>query len=677
MNLELIISGMPELLSQDQKFIQKLTDIVLANLANENFGVKDLVRETGFSRVTIHRKLRSVKNQDISQFIKEIRLQKAMEMLQKNEGTASSIAFRVGFGSATYFNKCFHEYFGYPPGEIKKKESASSDSNNSKDLFADNRDQNEKELRNESGHLKKLFPLKRNFLVALSVVSVLLVTFILFILLPEKTSSGSGLRKSGKSIVVLPFRFLSEGSENQYLADGIMEDILNYLARESSLSVRSRTTSEHFRDINMTSPQIAKQLDVRYFVEGSILNLEDRIRVFIQLIDARNDEHLISEKFECEMSDIMELSENIAKTISVKLEAILSEGEAGMIQKKPTDNPEAYDLFLKARFLFHEANDEQRVDINREGLLLSAQLYEKATLLDSTFAEAYAGLANAWFTVSAWGWYQPYSDGINKAKKYSQKALELDPDCAEAHLVKGAYLIWPERQWEEGRKEILRSIELNPNSGYAHQAYAQLLMITGPIEEARLHMDRIMEIEPYFWVMHNLNAWIYYFEGRHREAVEACLRARELKDDWILTKWLLFINYAKLGDGDNAVNAMIDIAGSHKAGKKFESDILDLYNKRGINGLFEWLTEVNIKSPIPVAGLSGDNFFVSWWYAILGDREKSLQFLEKNMGSQSRNYTFFNLICTNPDFDILRNDPRFIRIVDEIGLTPFNTRKAK
>jgi TolB-like protein/AraC-like DNA-binding protein/Tfp pilus assembly protein PilF len=668
---------MPELLSQDQKFVQKLTDIVLAHLADENFGVIDLVRESGFSRTTIHRKIRSVKNQDISQFTKEIRLEKAREMLQNNEGTVAEIAYRVGFSSATYFNKCFREYFGYPPGEIKKRESASSDSGNLKNVFANNRNQNEKELRNETGHSKKSFLLKRRFLVALSVASVILITFILFILLPGKTSSGSGIKKSGKSIVVLPFRFLSEGSENQYLADGIMEDILNYLARESSLSVRSRTTSEHFRDINMTSPQIAKELDVRYFLEGSILNLEDKIRVFIQLIDARNDEHLISEKFECEVSEIMELSENIAKIISAKLEAIISKEESGIVQKKPTNNPEAYDLYLKARFLFHEANDEQRVDINREGLLLSAQLYEKATLLDSTFAEAYAGLANAWLTVSAWGWYQPYFDGINKAKQYSRKALELDPDCAEAHLVKGGYLIWPERQWEEGRKEILRSIELNPNIGYAHQAYAQLLMITGPIEEARLHMDRIMEIEPYFWVMHNLNAWIYYFEGRHKEAVEACHRAMELKDDWIFTKWLLFINYAKLGDGENAVNAMIDIAASHKAGKNFENDIKEFYKKRGISGLFEWLTEVNIKSPIPVVGLSGDNFFVSWWYAILGNREKSLQFLEKNMESQSRNYTFFNLICTNPDFDILRNDPKFIRIVDEIGLTPYNIRKAK
>ncbi|RQW91014.1 MAG: AraC family transcriptional regulator, partial [Geobacter sp.] len=104
---------MTEPLSQDQAFIRKLADIVSANLQDENFGVEKLVRETGISRVTIHRKVKSIKHLSISQFIREIRLHKAMEMLQSNEGTAAEIAFRVGFGSATYFNKCFHEYFGY------------------------------------------------------------------------------------------------------------------------------------------------------------------------------------------------------------------------------------------------------------------------------------------------------------------------------------------------------------------------------------------------------------------------------------------------------------------------------------------------------------------------------------------------------------------------------------
>jgi len=110
---------------------------------------------------------------------------------------------------------------------------------------------------------------------------------------------------------------------------------------------------------------------------------------------------------------------------------------------------------------------------------------------------------------------------------------------------------------------------------------------------------------------------------------------------------------------------------------RFADDIMAAYRTSGVNGLFAWLIDSNINNPVSAIGMSGDPFFIAWWYAILGDREKSLFWLERNMESKYRNYTFFNLICTNPDFDILRNDPRFLKIIDEIGLTPYNTRKAR
>jgi len=113
----------------DQVFIRKLTDMVLANLQNENFSVEKLAKEAGMSRVSVHRRIKSIKNQDTSQFIREVRLKRAMEMLQNNEGTVAEIAFRVGFGSATYFGKCFHEYYGSPPGEVRKIEPAGTTQN--------------------------------------------------------------------------------------------------------------------------------------------------------------------------------------------------------------------------------------------------------------------------------------------------------------------------------------------------------------------------------------------------------------------------------------------------------------------------------------------------------------------------------------------------------------------
>ena len=140
---------------------------------------------------------------------------------------------------------------------------------------------------------------------------------------------------------------------------------------------------------------------------------------------------------------------SIALQVALKLKAAIPNNEIKQIEKVLTKSPEAYDYYLKGRFLLNKANNEQRVDISEEGLIGSIQYFEKAIAADKDFAEAYAGLADATFNLSAWGWYQPYYEGIEKAKEFSRKALELDPDCSEVHAIKGAYLIWPERKWEE------------------------------------------------------------------------------------------------------------------------------------------------------------------------------------------------------------------------------------
>ncbi len=231
--------------------------------------------------------------------------------------------------------------------------------------------------------------------------------------------------------------------------------------------------------------------------------------------------------------------------------------------------------------------------------------------------------------------------------------------------------------FEEGRKEFLNALQINPNYPPVYQYYAQLLMITGPIEEARVFIDRALELEPYFWVIDNLNAWIYYFEKKYDKAIEACIVARDLNPDFIENNWLFFLNYARSGNGEKAMAELQSIVNKYPAGKKIAAEIPEVYRKAGILGLFSWLTEINLTRPLPALGMSGHPYFISWWYAILGNREQSIYWMEKNMESPNRVYEFFNLIATNPDFDILRGDPRFQKIIDEIGLAPYNTRKAK
>lgn len=667
---------MDEPLSLDQIFIKKLSDVILANLSDEDFSVDKLADETGMSRSVIHRRLKKIRNQNSSQFIREIRLHEAIKMLQHNLGTASDVAYKTGFSSPTYFNKCFHEYFGYPPGAVKKRiitvggEAGSTE--NAGEVQLQHLHATKKYAIRGASHNRKVVIL----LLSVAIIIVLAVGLFSHFVSGNDILTGYGQRNKGLSIVVLPFKNLSEDPNNKYFADGITEDILNNLFSFSDLRVISRTTSESFSETDLTAREIARKVNADNVLEGSVRRYGNKARISVQLIDAHRDQHLWSANFDREYTDIIGLQGDIALQVALKLNAVITDKEKSQVVKVPTHNSEAYDYYLKGRFLLHNANSEQRTDFEKEGVMGSLKYFEKAIAADKNFADAYAGLANTWFNLSAWGIVTGY-EGFIKARDLSVKAIEIDPDCAEAHAVLGSYLVWFERRFEEGGKELVTSVQLNPNFSTAHQWYAQFLMITGPIEEARKQMDLAVEQEPFFWVVQNLNAWVYYFEGKHKKAIEACISARDLKPDFYENNWLFFLNYAKLGEGEKAARELQIIAGLYPAATDYPDQIWNAWKQSGLEGLFSWLADVNCYRPIPVEGMDGHPFFCAWWSALLGDREKSVYWLEKNMECDKKMYVYLNLIATNPDFDILRADPRFIAIIEELGLTQYNTRKPK
>ena len=346
------------------------------------------------------------------------------------------------------------------------------------------------------------------------------------------------------------------------------------------------------------------------------------------------------------------------------------------IAETPTSDPEAYDYYLRGRFLQNQSADEFRTDVDRTGLLGSIQYYEKAIAIDTNFAEAYAKLAGAWFSLSGWGYLQS-PEGFLKAKDLSTKALKIDPDCEEAHKVKGDIHFWNERNFEEGYKEYLTCLRYKPDYPPVYQSCAQLLMITGPIEESRKFIDNALKLESYFWVLYNLSAWIYYFEGKHKEAIEACSIARDLKSDYIFTDWLFFLNYSKLGEGNKAAKELRAIVQAAVKTGKYDNKRLIAFDRSGIEGLFKVLIDINNNNPVPAAGLSGHPYFIAWWYAIMGDRENSIYWLEKNMQAGNKASWYFDQIAQNPDFDILRDDARFLAIIEKSGLLPYHTRKSR
>jgi TolB-like protein/AraC-like DNA-binding protein len=647
---------MIENLSMDDQFLAHIDRTIAANLGREGFSVEDLAKAAGISRSMLHRRLVKLRGISAGSLITEKRVILARELLERDVATISEIAYRVGFSSPSYFNKVFKKHFRLAPGDIKRGLPA-------------NNDPYVQELQSiQAVNHKAWFVRYRKFILAGFLLVLMAATAIWLFRIQFRQSMGS--------ILILPFDDLSETNENQYFADGITEDILNDLYKISKLRVLSRTTSKGFSGSNLTVKEIADKADADNVLEGSIRRFGDKFRLSVQLIDARRDLHLWSANFDGNMDDVMGLQGRIALEVARKLKTYISDEEVYQVEKILTQNPLAYDHYLRARYLLHRAYGDQRAGFNKEGVMNCLAYYEKAIEEDPDFAEAYAGLANARLNLSAWGWI-PISEGGLVARALCEKALEIDPRCAEAHAVLGAYYVWMKRRFTEGGKELALAVDLNPNFATAQQWYAQYLMITGPISEARSHLDKALELEPDFWVIRNLNSWIYYFEEKYDKGIEACEAARILMPGFIENKWLFFLNYAKLGKVDSATNVLQDIVATVPGSEMLVREIANVSSESGINGLFAWMIDINRNRPLPVEGLSGHPYFIAWWYAMLGHKEESLFWLRKNMENIRRMSIYLDLINNCPDFDLVRNDPWFLSMVEELGLTPYIRRMAK
>lgn len=362
------------LFADHEVFVKKLTGIVLANLHNDNFGVNDLAMEAGLSRSAVHRRLWVIKRQNISQFIREIRLKRAMELLQLHTCHASEIAYKVGFRSPAYFNKCFHDYYGYPPGEVMKRAFTEDRAVIRPDAvepateeFPAREPVPEEGLTRESltevpapegqavsGRspislltIRKAGRWQRRDKVTLVSAAAMFIFALTWLLnhnfVNETDISGlSGSRDNDISIIVLPFKNFSDDPGNQYFADGIGEDILNHLCNITTFRVASRTSADQFREGNLSAPEIARKMNVSHVLEGSVRRQDHKVRVNVQLIDARRDRHLWSENYDRQMTDVFAIQSDIAINVVRELQSILTPAETEQDEEVPYINPETY-----------------------------------------------------------------------------------------------------------------------------------------------------------------------------------------------------------------------------------------------------------------------------------------------------------------------------------------------
>ena len=313
-----------------------------------------------------------------------------------------------------------------------------------------------------------------------------------FFLLP-----GVSARKIDKSIAVLPFENLSDEKENAYFADGIQDDVLTNLSKIGDLKVISRTSVMPYRGKASNLREIGKALGVGTILEGTVRRIGNRVRVNVQLINVENDEHLWAEDYDRDLTDVFAIQTDLARQIVRELQAKLSPMEKAQIERKPTENSEAYLAFLQAHDLF------TRMDKFRSNTEKAEQLFEKATKLDPNFAAAFAGLA--WVEDWMYHDFDPTPARKEKARAAAETAIRLQPDLPEAHLALGFYHYYCERDYQAALDEFAIAKRSLPNSAEVYMAIGAIERRQGKWAESTVNLEKAASLSPMdAWVLENL-----------------------------------------------------------------------------------------------------------------------------------------------------------------------------
>jgi len=416
------------------EFIEQAEAFVLDNIANEQFGVSELAELMNMSRSNLLRKIKKHTQLSASQFIRQVRLAQAMKMLNQTTLSIAEVSYQTGFGNTSYFIKCFRELYGYPPGEVRKGIG----------------------LKKEKGEQVQLFTKYRWLLITALTLLFIFLAFILY----EKKSTPSP--KIEKSIAVLPFRNESSDSLNLYFVNGLMESTLNNLQKIGDLRVISRTSVEKFRNTNKSIPELANELQVNYFVEGSGQRVGDQVLLHVQLIEASNDRPIWVEQYNRKVGDVFALQNEVAKKIAAAIEAVVTPAELKQIEKIPTENIVAYDFYLQAI--------EQLNSRTKEGLENAIPLFEKAIENDKQFDLAYANTAVTYYFLDLFLKQKQYTERINS---FADKALLYDPKSAESLIAKALYYMQIE-DYRMALPHLEKALEYNPNSSTVIQILADI-----------------------------------------------------------------------------------------------------------------------------------------------------------------------------------------------------------
>ena len=456
-----------------------------------------------------------------------------------------------------------------------------------------------------------------------------------------------------RSLAVLPLNNLSGDSSQEYLADEMTEELCGRLARIHDLRVISRTSVMRFKGTKLSVPEIARTLGVDALVEGSVIRQGNRIRVHAQLIRASTDEHLWADEYDGELGDVLTLESEVAQSIARRVEVKVTGEERARLIAARHVSPEVYESYLKAENEFSKSSSQAELE-------QSIAYFEETIGKDPNFAPAYVGLAKAYERLGSVLGGAPPKETHPKMMSAVRKAIELDPDLAEPHVLL-AEVYQKQWQWSDAEAEFKRALELNSNDAGAHVGYAKWLLCQGRTDEALAWVQRARELDPLGGAgitpvggVAITNGFILFYARRYDEAI------RELRND-DPDHWYLGLALIANGQPDEAIPVLERALGpdrnpgvmgvlvrayAHAGRRKEALRLLDELKRRQQTSYVAAAPFVNA-------------------YLGLGDNEQALAWLERAYQEQSN---MLQLIKVHPYFDPLRGDPRFAELLHRVGL---------
>ncbi|KAA6457236.1 tetratricopeptide repeat protein [Acidobacteria bacterium AB60] len=493
-------------------------------------------------------------------------------------------------------------------------------------------------------------PPRRRLLPALAAALALAIVLLVFVLPARRHPAPAPL--TIRSLAVLPLNNLSSDPTQDYLADEMTEELIGRLAAIHNLRVISRTSVTQFKAQRPTVPEIARRLSVDAVVEGSIIREGNRVRVHAQLIRAANDEHLWSETYDRELGDVLALESDVAQAIASKVEVTLSGQEHERLAATHKLSPEAYESYLKGVYTNRNT---------RAGMEQSIAFFEDAIRKDSTFAPAYLGLASAYSSLSTVYAGAPPRESRLKLVAAAQKALELDPRLAGAHVLLAEA---SQRQflWDQTGAEYQRALDLEPNNVEANRGMASYLICRGNTSEGLIRAQHAGELDPL-----NVNGlvgdgFLFFLARRYDDSLQILNEALAVKPDDAVAHWFLGYNLIAKGqpqqaipeleravilsDRSPAVLGVLIRAYAHAGRRADALRILDELKRRSRTGYIPAGAFINA-------------------YLGLGDTEQAFVWLERGYEEKSG---IMPLLKVHPHFDPIRNDPRFASLLHRVGL---------